>query len=346
MCLVWYTYSAGALTVLYRYMVPVLAIVSIIVHTTAWRSGEIETEFLRRPGVVSHRKYWLVIANQWLLIVLSSYLMWKSWTYLQNSELENVIFFGILLASNGVLLICAAVPYRKTNVPANILWILVNVVFIVDFQRVHNPPALDQCVILGPPIPKQFYIMDGGNSPLFNTSYARSARRHAVKIFVANNRRGHDTVITGNNPFGHTFGEPVISPVAGVVCDVVRDRPDMPRGELDYESPAGNVIVIDVQSKWFVLLAHLQYDSIKVDVGDHVVQGQLLARCGKSGHTSEPILHLHVQDQPGIYLDGLTYLPIRFTGVILTGSGDVAPKLPVYPLRNNMFKPAEPFSFE
>ena len=32
--------------------------------------------------------------------------------------------------------------------------------------------------------------------------------------------------------------------------------------------------------------------------GDHVTRGQFLGRCGNSGNSDFPHIHLHVQDQP------------------------------------------------
>lgn len=45
----------------------------------------------------------------------------------------------------------------------------------------------------------------------------------------------------------------------------------------------------------FVFLAHLMQGSVKVDAGQTVARGEGVGRCGNSGNTSEPHLHLHIQ---------------------------------------------------
>ena len=47
---------------------------------------------------------------------------------------------------------------------------------------------------------------------------------------------------------------------------------------------------------WFI--GHLQPGSVRVQVGDHVTVGQRLGKVGNSGNSSEPHVHLHLQDTP------------------------------------------------
>ena len=110
------------------------------------------------------------------------------------------------------------------------------------------------------------------------------------------------------------FGRPILAPVAGTVV-AVHD------GEVDHEarrSPltlaayalsqasrvrggppaiAGNhVTIAQAGGDGFVLLAHLQRGSILVSVGDHVAEGRPVARCGNSGNSTQPHLHLQAMD--------------------------------------------------
>ena len=112
------------------------------------------------------------------------------------------------------------------------------------------------------------------------------------------------------------FGRPILAPVAGTVV-AVHD------GEVDHEARrsrltlagyalsqasrvrggppaiAGNhVTIAQVGGGGFVVLAHLQRGSIVVSVGDHVTEGQPVARCGNSGNSTQPHLHLQAMDDP------------------------------------------------
>ena len=51
-----------------------------------------------------------------------------------------------------------------------------------------------------------------------------------------------------------------------------------------------------LESSTFVLLAHLQRGSVRVAPGQEVVAGQELARCGNSGNSTQPHVHLQVMD--------------------------------------------------
>ena len=47
----------------------------------------------------------------------------------------------------------------------------------------------------------------------------------------------------------------------------------------------------------------LQQQSVAVNVGDDVLAGEEIGRCGNSGDTSEPHIHFHVQDKSGFGVD-------------------------------------------
>jgi hypothetical protein len=94
----------------------------------------------------------------------------------------------------------------------------------------------------------------------------------------------------------YCFGLPLLAPADGTVRSVVDGNPNMPPGELGGMPAGGNQIVIEVAPRQFLFLCHLQPDSITVKAGDGVTAGQVLGRIGNSGNTSEPHLHIHLQD--------------------------------------------------
>lgn len=70
------------------------------------------------------------------------------------------------------------------------------------------------------------------------------------------------------------------------------------------------------------LLAHLQQGSLTVTPGTLVVPGQPLARCGNSGRSPQPHLHLHVQRGPML---GASTLPFHLAFVTLTEASTPLP---------------------
>jgi hypothetical protein len=110
------------------------------------------------------------------------------------------------------------------------------------------------------------------------------------------------------------FGRPILAPVAGTVVLVHDGEPDhqarrsqialVPyllgqsrRARRGAPGLAGNHVVIAIGPGGpFVLLAHLQRGSVQVQPGQLVTVGDPVARCGNSGNSTEPHLHLQVSD--------------------------------------------------
>jgi murein DD-endopeptidase MepM/ murein hydrolase activator NlpD len=135
------------------------------------------------------------------------------------------------------------------------------------------------------------------------------------------------------------FGEPVLSPIAGTVVrvrDGARDHRSRSRlwavaymmvegvfRELGgVRNIVGNHVVIDAGDGCFALVAHLQRGSAQVRAGDQVEAGQVLARCGNSGNSSEP--HVHVQLMDRATPATARGLPMTFADVAIGGAPTAA----------------------
>jgi hypothetical protein len=147
---------------------------------------------------------------------------------------------------------------------------------------------------------------------------------HAV---MPDQRWSFDLVVTAN---GHTFrgdgsrledyyafDRPVLAPAAGVVR-IARDcEPDGPIRQWRVRRAAGNYVVLEVADGEFLFIAHLRHGSITVAAADRVREGQVIGRVGNSGNSSEPHVHLHLQDTPRTSLgEGI---PFYFHGYRVRG---------------------------
>jgi urea transporter/murein DD-endopeptidase MepM/ murein hydrolase activator NlpD len=92
------------------------------------------------------------------------------------------------------------------------------------------------------------------------------------------------------------FNKVVLAPCAGVVAAIKSDVADNPPGENNPADNWGNHIVIYSDAGFYVMLAHLKHDSILVHAGQRVTSGVPIARCGNSGRSPVPHLHLQIQD--------------------------------------------------
>ncbi|WP_445997000.1 peptidoglycan DD-metalloendopeptidase family protein [Okibacterium fritillariae] len=74
----------------------------------------------------------------------------------------------------------------------------------------------------------------------------------------------------------------------------------------------GNHVVLRLDDGTFFTYGHLQRGSVRVNVGDRMRAGDVLAACGNSGNSSEPHLHVQRQDRSGATL--ATGLPWAIRG--------------------------------
>jgi hypothetical protein len=124
------------------------------------------------------------------------------------------------------------------------------------------------------------------------------------------------------------FDAPILAPCAGRVVIAHDGEPDHEarrsqltlalylvgqRRRIRGGAPAiaGNHVVIAVDDAGpFVLLAHLRHGSVEVGAGDRVQVGDVLGRCGNSGNSTQP--HLHIQATDTTEWDRARGLPIAF----------------------------------
>lgn len=109
------------------------------------------------------------------------------------------------------------------------------------------------------------------------------------------------------------FGRAVLAPVAGVVLSAHDGEPDhaahrgLPsiryaltqrqRVAAGWAALAGNHVLLSCGDV-VAALCHLQQGSIRVEAGQAVQVGDVLGRCGNSGNSTEPHVHVQAMDGP------------------------------------------------
>jgi hypothetical protein len=138
----------------------------------------------------------------------------------------------------------------------------------------------------------------GGATPDVNYHVIAPDQRWAYDLLVTLDGRAHRGDGTNVRDY-YAYGLPVVAPADGTVHATFDGDPDMPVGEMGGSSePCGNHVVLEVGPNQFLFVCHLQPGSVTVKPGDRVAEGQVLGRVGNSGNTSEPHLHIHLQDRP------------------------------------------------
>lgn len=155
----------------------------------------------------------------------------------------------------------------------------------------------------------------------------------------------------------YAFGKPVFSPVSGKVVGVHNGEPDHKArrslltlipymlGQADRirkgpEAVAGNyVIIAPDNSDLYIAIVHLQLDSIVVEEGQDISEGQYLANCGNSGNSTQP--HIHIQAMDSTDFSNTQGVPLYFREFSQWNKGESEPKTRVkaFPDANTVVSP-------
>jgi murein DD-endopeptidase MepM/ murein hydrolase activator NlpD len=161
---------------------------------------------------------------------------------------------------------------------------------------------------LDPPFAGEWRVVAGGPNP---------GRNH--HLIASDQRFAYDFISTE----GPSAGADILAPVSGTVVVAHDGEDDHPPSMRVVEDPRplGNHVAIETPGG-VVFLCHLKRGSVAVRVGEFVASGAIVGRCGNSGRTTRPHLHIHAQDLPVYAFNRAAGIPIAFGGVVLR-AGDL-----------------------
>lgn len=150
-----------------------------------------------------------------------------------------------------------------------------------------------------------------------------NANRYASDLVIVNDRGEmfHDDPYVKTNYY--TYGQPIYAPAGGVVKKAHNDVPDnsFVRGRIRYpqlppdiDGSLGNLVLIDHGNGEFSIFPHMRLGSLRVKVGDHIRQGQILGEVGFSGDAIYPHVHYALLSGPDVHRN--EGLPAYFDQVI------------------------------
>ncbi|WP_457938246.1 M23 family metallopeptidase [Mesorhizobium sp. 10J20-29] len=213
--------------------------------------------------------------------------------------------------------------WSATDQPVEMQWAFDDAMAIAGFFVRQKPRAaqsrhLDYATkaSLRLPFDGEWHVYWGGRTLEENYHAVDAAQRFAVDLLIRRDGASH-----AGDPHRlesyFCWDAPVLAPAGGEVVEAVTGLPDQAIGETDAEHPAGNHVVLDLGAGAYLFLAHLRQGSVQVSTGDSVKAGQEIGRCGNSGNTSEPHLHVHMQTTPDL-AEG-EGLPMQFETFLADG---------------------------
>lgn len=172
----------------------------------------------------------------------------------------------------------------------------INGIYIEKFIE-ENLPIIDRNITkLSLPFKGEWYVVWGGDTKEQNYHIVNQAQKNAFDFVIMGNQGKTYKSEGKSNEDYYAFNQPIQSPCNAEVVMVVDGVKDNIPGNLNPYFATGNTVVLKTRNEEFIILAHFKRHSIVVKEGDKVALGDLLGYCGNSGNSSEPHLHMHIQN--------------------------------------------------
>lgn len=145
------------------------------------------------------------------------------------------------------------------------------------------------------PFNEEWFVYWGGITAAQNYHVREISQQYAYDIVMVKDGASYAGDPKKNESY-YAFGKEIIAPCNARVVKVIEGVPDNIPGEMNPRDLTGNTLVLQTDLGEYILMAHLQENSILVEEGQEVVQGEVLGKCGNSGNSTEPHLHLSLQN--------------------------------------------------
>ena len=164
----------------------------------------------------------------------------------------------------------------------------------------------------------EWYTANGGVTKNTSHSWEILPQRFAYDFIIVDEEGKSYSGDRKNLKSYYCYGKDILAPADGIVISIKNNFPDcriMENEQTDPDTPdiGGNRIIIKHSPTEYSAICHLMPKSVTVRSGQTVKRGDVIARCGNSGNTSEPHVHFQVQNTAHFYSS--TGLPIFFSKI-------------------------------
>ena len=166
------------------------------------------------------------------------------------------------------------------------------------------------------PFEEEVFVYWGGTTLDKNYHVGEITQQYAYDLLMVDNGTSYDGDAKENDSY-FVFGKEIVAPCDARVALVITGVKDNVPGELNPDQLTGNTLVLQTANEEYLLFAHLKEDSIIVEEGQEVQQGDLLGLCGNSGNSSEPHLHLSLQNT--VEMENATGAKLFFDQILVNG---------------------------
>ncbi len=208
-----------------------------------------------------------------------------------------------------ILLLISTIIYSINYPPFFNLWrvsgyLIILLISIFPFFFQTYPSSYDKTpskIKFKLPLNKKITVVWGGATKDINYHVFAPDQRWAYDFIITKNSKSYKNSGKKLEDY-YCYNQPIFAPANGIVKYIENNIRDKQINEKEDNSVFGNRIIIEIAENQFLFICHFKYKSIKLKVGDKISQGELLGRVGNSGNSSEPHIHIHLQDSIRDYL--------------------------------------------
>lgn len=211
---------------------------------------------------------------------------------------------------------------------------MINGLFISPPKNENAPVLSRNATEIMLPFNGEWFVYWGGETIENNYHVAEDSQKYAYDIVKVKDGKSYDGDPLKNESY-YAFGEDIIAPCDGTVEKVINGVHDNVPGELNPNQLTGNTIVLKTRNNEYILFAHLMENSIIVEKGQEVLKGEKLAQCGNSGNSTEPHLHLSLQNTRDMVK--ATGAKLYFDRILVNGEE----KMDYLPIKEDLIKNIE-----
>jgi murein DD-endopeptidase MepM/ murein hydrolase activator NlpD len=180
-----------------------------------------------------------------------------------------------------------------------------------DFQSAHTYRL---------PFEGEWAVTAGGDSTKTNYHATTPTYRFAFDFTPVVDGKRHKSEGKELSDY-YCYGEPVFAPASGEVVRVENEHKDNGSDasdvQFDAQSVMGNHVVVRIDDDEYLFVAHMKEGSIPVDNGDQITTGQEIGKCGNSGRSLKPNVHVHLQNSKEFPV--AESLPLIFSDYVADG---------------------------
>ena len=168
------------------------------------------------------------------------------------------------------------------------------------------------------PFRGKWYVVNGGITQDTSHSWDILPQRFAYDFIVIDEQGNSYNGDKENLHSYYCYELDILAPADGEIIAIKNNFPDcriMSNGQTDPNTPdiGGNRVTIKHSANEYSTICHLLLKSITVRVGQTVKRGDVIAKCGNSGNTTEP--HVHFQIQNTYHFYSSIGLPVLFSNI-------------------------------